>query len=437
MTANEFVRRRKNLMRMMTRRSVGIIPSAPVRLRNRDVDFPYRQDSDFLYLTGFSEPESVAVLMPGRGEGEFIMFCRERDAKKEIWHGRRAGPDGVVAEYGADEAFPIVNLDEILPGLLEKRPRVYYTMGRDEGFDQRVMGWVNKIRAQSRSGSHAPYEFVSLEYLLHDMRLYKSRTETATMKQAAEVSMRAHERAMRACRPGMNECEIEAELLHEFRRAGMVPAYPPIVGGGANSCILHYTENSAKLHAGDLLLIDAAAEFEGYASDITRTFPVDGRFSPAQREAYELVLEAHAAAIDSVKPGNRWNDPHDAAVKVLTKGMVHMGLLKGKPAKLIKNGDYRRYYMHRTGHWLGLDVHDVGEYRIDDEWRLLEPGMTMTIEPGIYIPARSRGAHKRWWNIGIRIEDDVQVTRDGCQVLTEGLVREPDQIERLMANARQ
>jgi Xaa-Pro aminopeptidase len=434
MTISEFVRRRKTLMRMMGDRGMAISPSAPVRLRNRDVDFPYRQDSDFLYLTGFSEPESVAVLVPGRAQGQFILFCRERDTNKEIWHGRRAGPEGAISQYGADDAFPIADIDEVLPGLLDQRARVYYILGRDDDFDRRVMGWINQIRARARAGGQPPYEFVSLEYLLHDMRLYKSQGEISAMKKAAAVSISAHERAMRVCRPGMNEYEIEAELLYEFRRAGLVPAYPPIVGGGVNGCILHYTENSAKLRNGDLLLIDAAAEFEGYASDITRTFPVNGRFNPAQREAYELVLEAQTAAISKVQPGNHWNDPHDAAVKVLTKGMVNMGLLKGKPAKLIRDGDYRRFYMHRTGHWLGLDVHDVGDYRIDDEWRLLEPSMTMTIEPGIYLPAGSRGLSKRWWNIGIRIEDDVQVTRDGHRVLTEDLVREPDAIEAFMSS---
>jgi Xaa-Pro aminopeptidase len=423
-------------MRMIGNRAVAIIPSAPVRLRNHDVDYPYRQDSDFLYLTGFPEPESVAVLMPGRGEGQFVLFCRKRDPKKETWHGRRAGPKGAVDGYGADDAFPIGDIDDILPGLLEQRVRIYYTMGRDEAFDHRLMGWIKRLRENSRSGIQAPHEFVSVEYLLHDMRLYKSRAETSAMKKAANASVSAHERAMRACRPGMHEYEIEAELLYEFHRAGMVPAYPPIVAGGANGCILHYTENAARLQDGDLLLIDAGAESEGYASDITRTFPVNGRFSSPQREAYELVLEAHGAAIEKVRPGNHWNDPHDAAVKVLTKGLIGLGLLKGKPAKLIKNGDYRKFYMHRTGHWLGLDVHDVGDYKIDEEWRLLEAGMTMTIEPGLYIPAKSR-VSKRWWTLGIRIEDNVQVTRESHQILTEPLPRDPEEIEALMSLSRQ
>ncbi len=433
MNTGEFVKRRKTLMRMMGNRGIAVIPSAPVRLRNRDVEYPYRQNSDLLYLTGFDEPDSVAVLIPGRSEGQFVLFCREQDPAKEIWHGRRLGLKGAVRQHAADDAFPIADIDDILPGLLEGRSRVYYAMGRDQDFDQRLMTWINQIRARTRSGGQSPHEFVSLEYLLHDMRLYKSKAETSAMKKAAAASSTAHERAMRVCRPGMYEYEIEAELLYEFRRAGMVPAYPPIVGGGANACILHYTENSAVLKDGDLLLIDAAAEFDGYAADITRTFPVGGRFTAAQREAYELVLEAHDAAIDKVRPGNHWNDPHDAAVKILTKGLIGMGLLKGRPAKLIKNGEYRRFYMHRTGHWLGLDVHDVGDYRFDETWRLFEPGMTMTIEPGVYIAA-DRRIPKRWWNIGIRIEDDVQVTQDGHLILTDLLIRKPDEIEAFMSS---
>lgn len=317
--------------------------------------------------------------------------------------------------------------------MLEHRERVFYTMGRNAEFDQRLLGWVNQIRGQTRSGSQPPQEFVSLEYLLHDMRLYKSRDEQSAMKKAAKVAVSAHQRAMKTCHPGMYEYEIEAELLHEFRRANMVPAYPSIVGGGENGCILHYTENSSVLNDGDLLLIDAGAENEGYASDITRTFPVNGTFSPAQRELYELVLEAQLAAIDKVKPGNHWNDSHEAAVKVLTRGLIHLGLLKGKPAQLIKEGKYRRFYMHRTGHWLGMDVHDVGDYQIDDKWRLLEPGMTLTVEPGLYIANESKGIAKKWWNIGIRIEDDVLVTSSGNQVLTGALVKHPSDIESLMA----
>jgi Xaa-Pro aminopeptidase len=416
--------------------SIAIIPSASTQLRNRDVEFPFRQDSDLLYLTGFNEPESVAVLIPGRKQGEYILFCRERDEEKEIWHGRRSGPLGAVERFSAHDAFPVADIDEILPGLLEQRKRVYYTLGRNIDFDQRLMGWVNQIRGQIRAGSHPPHEFVSLDYLLHDLRLYKSRSEIASMKKAAAISVTAHRRVMAVCRPGLYEYQIEAELLYEFYRAGTVPAYPSIVGGGANACILHYTENSATLNDGDLVLIDAGAEYEGYASDITRTIPVNGRFSAPQKELYELVLRAQKAAIKKVKPGNHWNDPHDAAVKVLTRGMVELGLLKGRPSKLIRDGEYRRFYMHRTGHWLGLDVHDVGDYRIDEDWRLLEPGMTLTVEPGIYIPRHSKGVSQQWWNMGIRIEDDVLVTPRGREVITAALPKDPDDIESIMADGR-
>jgi Xaa-Pro aminopeptidase len=437
MKSNEFARRRKFLVRLMGDESIAIIPSASMQLRNRDVEFPFRQDSDLLYLTGFNEPESVAVLIPDREQGEYILFCRERDEDKEIWYGRRSGPQGAVERFAADDAFPIADIDEILPGLLEQRKRVYYTLGRNIDFDQRLMGWVNHIRSQIRAGSHPPHEFVSLDYLLHDLRLSKSQSEIAFMKKAAAISIAAHRRVMSACRPGQKEHQIEAELLYEFYQAGTVPAYPSIVGGGPNACILHYTENSATLNDGDLVLIDAGAEFRGYASDITRTIPVNGRFSPAQKELYELVLQAQKAAIKKVKPGNQWNDPHDAAVKALTRGMVELGLLKGRPSKLIRDGEYRRFYMHRTGHWLGLDVHDVGDYRIDEDWRLFEPGMMLTIEPGIYIPKRSKGVSQQWWNIGIRIEDDVLVTPKGREVITAALPKHPDEIESIMAEGRQ
>ena len=433
-TKTEFNRRRKQLMRMMDKNSIAILPAAPVRIRNRDAEHAYRQDSDLLYLTGYPEPESVAVLAPGRKHGEFILFCRERDPEQETWHGRRTGLEGATADYGADDAFPIEDLDEILPGLLEDREKVYYTMGAQSDFDQKVIGWVNQIRNHSRSGHHPPREFAALDYLLHDMRLYKSRGEITRMRKAAQLSSKAHIRAMRGCKPGQWEYQVEAELLHEFRVSGMVPSYTPIVGGGANGCILHYIENDAKLRDGDLLLIDAGGELEGYAADITRTFPVNGHFSEAQRALYEIVLAANKAAIAKVKPGNHWDDPHCAAVKVITKGLKELGLLKGSVAKLVRDEAYKKFYMHRTGHWLGLDVHDVGDYKVDDEWRILEPGMALTIEPGIYIPAHAKGVRNRkWWDIGIRIEDDVVVTKEGCEVLSADAPKEVAEIEALMA----
>lgn len=434
----EFSHRRKRLMQMMGTGAIAILPTAPVRLRNRDAEYPYRADSDFYYLTGFPEPEAVAVLIPGRKQGEYILFCRERDLQQETWHGRRAGTEGATAQHGADDAFPISDINEILPGLLEKCERVYYTMGRYPDFDQRVMEWVNQIRNKSRAGTHAPHEFVALDHVLHEMRLFKSRAEIETMRRAAQISAAGHRRAMQACRPGMMEYQIEAELRYEFTRSGSAaPAYNPIVGGGANACILHYTENNESLNEGELLLVDAGAEFDCYAGDITRTYPVNGRFAPAQRALYEVVLAAQLAALDKVRPGNHWNDPHAAAVRVLTQGLIKLGLLKGRLNTLIKDEAYRRYYMHRTGHWLGMDVHDVGDYKIGDEWRVLEPGMVLTVEPGLYIPAGSKGVAKKWWNIGIRIEDDVRVTRSGHEVLSAGAPKTVAEIESWMAKGWQ
>jgi Xaa-Pro aminopeptidase len=428
----EFIRRRKQLMRMMGRDSIAIIPTAPERTRNRDVEFPFRADSDFYYLTGFPEPEAVAVLAPGRRHGEYLLFCRERDPQMETWTGRRAGTAGAVESWDADDAFPVGDIDDILPGLLERCDRVFYTMGNDPAFDRRILDWVNRLRRGGRAGTRAPDEFISLEHLLHDMRLYKSRSEVRVMRAAAKVACSGHRRAMQACRPGMHEYEIEAELLHEFRSAGMVPAYPSIVGGGENGCILHYTANASELQGGDLLLIDAGAEYDCYASDVTRTFPVSGRFSEAQKALYEVVLAAQLAAIKKVAPGNHWNAPHTAAVRVLTRGLIRLGILKGKPAELIRQEAYRRFYMHRTGHWLGMDVHDVGDYKVGGEWRVLEPGMVLTVEPGLYIPAGSRGVSRKWWNIGIRIEDDVLVTRDGHEVLSAAAPKTVAEIESAM-----
>jgi Xaa-Pro aminopeptidase len=403
-------------------------------VRNGDVHFPYRPDSDFYYLTGFPEPEALMVLVPGRLEGEFVLFCRERGPQQEVWHGRRAGLEGARTEYGADEAFPITEVDERLPGLLENQGRVFYSMGRRPDFDQRLMEWVNRVRAKARMGVRAPREYVALDHLIHEMRLIKSPAEIEVMRRAAQISAEAHRRAMEACRPGLTEYQIEAELMREFIRHGArAPAYPPIVGGGANACILHYTENSSDLRAGDLLLIDAGGEYDYYASDITRTFPVSGAFSPEQRAVYDLVLSAQQAAIDEVRPGNRWNQPHEAAVRVLTQGMLDLGWLEGELETLIADESYRRFYMHRTGHWLGMDVHDVGDYKVDGEWRTLAPGMVLTVEPGLYIPAGSEGVPERFWNIGVRIEDDVLVTAAGHEVLTRDAPKTIAEIEALMA----
>lgn len=432
MNAREHARRRQQLMQQMGEGGIAILPAAPERQRNRDVDHPYRQHSDFLYLTGFPEPEAVAVLVPGRPQGEYLLFCRERNAEMETWHGRRAGLEGACTNFGADDAFPITDLDDILPGLLENTERVYATMGHDPAFDRHLLDWVNRVRDKARAGITAPVEFIDLDHLLHEMRLIKSPAEIKLMRRAAEISAAAHVGAMRACRPGGNELDLEAELQYAFATGGARhAAYPSIVGSGANACILHYTENSARLRRGDLVLIDAGAEVEGYAADITRTFPVGARYSRAQRAVYELVLEAQQAAIEAVRPGNTWNAPHDAAVEVLAEGLVALGLLKGRPRTVINKGTYRRFYMHRTGHWLGLDVHDVGDYKVGGEWRLLEPGMTLTVEPGLYLPAGAKGVAPRWADIGVRIEDDVLVTAEGHEVLTAAAPKGVREIEAL------
>lgn len=433
----EFARRRRALMAEMEENSIAILPAAPERTRNRDVLHPYRQDSDFWYLSGFPEPEAVMVLVPGREHGEFVLFCRERDPKMEIWDGYRAGPEGAVETYGADDAFPISDIDEILPGLIEGRDRVYHDLGRDTDFDSQLMGWVNTIRAQVRTGAHPPGEFLALTHILHDMRLYKSAAELKVMRKAGEIAAAGHVRAMQTVKPGMYEYQLEAEYLHEFlQRGARSTAYPSIVGGGKNGCILHYIENSEKLKNGDLVLVDAGCELDCYASDITRTFPVNGKFNKHQQALYELVLESQYAAIDAVQPGNHWDQFHEAALYVLTQGMIDLGLLQGEFNELIETEAYRRFFMHRTGHWLGLDVHDVGDYKVHDAWRVLEPGMVLTVEPGLYVAADDKTVAEHWRGIGIRIEDDVAVTKTGHEVLTSDVPKNVADIETLMAEKR-
>lgn len=435
MKKDEFAKRRRQLMRMMGKEAIAILPAAPVRSRNGDVEYFYRPDSDFYYLTGFPEPEAVAVLLPGRPQGEYVLFVRERDTEREVWDGTRAGPEGVVRTHGADDAFPIQDIDEILPGLLERCSRVFYTMGTHPDFDQRVIGWVNRLRAQAKQGLHTPQEFVALDHPLHELRLFKSRDELAAMRRAARIACAAHRRALASTAPGRMEYEVMADILHEFHRNRADISYHPIVGSGPNSCVLHYRDNDRQMKDGELLLIDAGCEYQYYASDVTRTLPVGGRYKARQRDVYEIVLEAQKAAIAKVRPGCDWNDPHEAAVRTITRGLVRIGLLKGSVAKLIKDGAYRKFFMHRTGHWLGMDVHDVGEYKVGEQWRLLEPGMVTTVEPGIYIAPGSKGVGREWWGIGVRIEDDVVVTHGDPEVLTAAMPTDPDEIERLMAAA--
>ena len=430
-------RRARLIERMGT--GVAVIATAPERARNRDTHYGYRHDSYFYYLTGFAEPEAVLVLVAGDSPRS-ILFCREKNEEREIWDGWRHGPDAAREKFGFDEAHVYGELDAKLPDLLANQPRLHYVIGEDAGWDQRMMAALNAVRAQVRAGRQAPAELLDIRQPLDDMRLIKDLHEQALMRRAADISARAHRRAMQATRPGAMEYEIEAEILHEFRRSGSeAPAYGSIVAGGANACVLHYVSNDAELRGGDLLLIDAGCELGGYASDITRTWPVSGRFNAAQRDVYQLVLDSQTAAFAEVKPGARFIDYHDAAVRVLAQGMLDLGLLKGSLDEVIDKGDYRRFYMHRTGHWLGMDVHDAGEYRPrgggPNEWRTLEAGMVLTVEPGCYIrPADD--VPEAFWNIGIRIEDDVIVTTDGCDIYTAAAPKTVADIEAVMAEAR-
>lgn len=432
----EFSRRRKQLMAQLEPDSIAIVPSASEHIRNRDCEYQFRQDSDFYYLTGFSEPGAVLVLLPGRKHGQYILFCRDRDPAMELWNGYRAGPEGACETYGADDAFPISDINDILPGLIEGRERVYYAMGRHSEFDRNVMEWVNVIRSKVRAGAHPPGEFLDLDHLLHDLRLYKSAAELRIMRKAGKISAAAHVRAMEYCQPGKHEYQLEAEIQHKFGIEGArFPAYSSIVGSGKNGCILHYVENGDVIKDGDLVLIDAGCELEHYASDITRTFPANGKFSKEQKALYELVLKANLAAIKMIKPGNHWNQFHDATVKVITKGLLELGLLKGKLKTLIEKEAYSDFYMHRAGHWLGMDVHDVGDYKVGNQWRVLEEGMVMTVEPGIYVAPDNKKVAKKWRGIGIRIEDDVVVTKDGNDVITSAVPKSVKEIEAIMAKS--
>lgn len=408
---------------------VAVIPTAPERPRNRDSLYPYRFDSYFYYLTGFPEPEAVLVLVADGGGVKSLLFCRDKNEEREIWDGFRYGPDGAREAFGFDEAHSITRLDEMMPGLLADQPYLFFDLGADPSWDTRVVGWLNAVRAEVRNGVTAPEGIRDVRALLDDMRLIKDAHELATLRRAADISGAAHRRAMRATAPGRREYEIEAELLYEFRRQGaQAPAYTPIVAGGARACVLHYVANDAVLEEGSLLLIDAGCELDGYAADITRTFPVNGRFGPAQKDCYQIVLAAQAAAMERVRPGCCWNEPHEAALRVLAQGMLDLGLLKGSLDAVLESGAYKRFYMHKTGHWLGMDVHDAGDYKRGGQWRRLEPGMVLTVEPGLYIrPAGD--VPEALWNIGIRIEDDVCVTEAGCEILTSATPKTVAEIE--------
>ncbi|MDP2154064.1 MAG: aminopeptidase P N-terminal domain-containing protein [Methylotenera sp.] len=428
---NEFKARRHQLIKAMDD-GIAIIPTSPELIRNRDSHYPYRFDSYFYYLTGFKEPEALLVLVAGE-DSKSILFCRDKDIEREIWDGFRYGPDAAKHEFGFDQAYSFNALDELMPKLLANQPKLFYSLGADVAWDARVTSWLNQVKAQARSGASVPDCVNDVRKLVDEMRLYKSNYELDLMRQSAKIASRAHARAMQYVRAGQMEYEVEAEFLHEFYRSGaQAPAYTSIVAGGANACTLHYNANNGILEDGDLLLIDAGCELDGYASDITRTFPVSGKFSAAQRDIYDLVLAAQAAAIAQATPNNHWNSPHEAALDVLVQGFIDMKLCQGSKDAVFESGAYRQFYMHRTGHWLGLDVHDAGEYKDKaGDWRKLEAGMTLTVEPGCYIrPADNVPEH--FWNIGIRIEDDVLVTDGVCEVLTLDAPKSVADIEALM-----
>ncbi len=430
----EYAKRRKQLMQQVGQNGIVILKAAPSVARNHYHEYPFRQNSDFYYLTGFNEPEAVLVLAPKRKNGEFILFNRVRDREKEIWDGFRAGQEGARKTYGADEAFSIAELEKRLPDLLEGRAEVHCALGACASFDKIIINAVETVRSKVRSGVEAPSALLDIRPTIHEMRLIKSPAEIALMRKAAEIAADGHIRAMQFCKPGLNEFQLEAELTHEFQRQGARNhAYTPIIGSGANSCILHYINNDQPIKSGDLVLIDAGAEYQYYASDVTRTFPANGRFTEEQRAIYEIVLDAQLAGIKAVRPGTEWHKIEEIVVKVITQGLINVGLLKGKLNDLIKNQAYFPFYMHRSGHWLGLDTHDAGRYKVGDKWRKLAPGMIRTIEPGIYISSDTPGVAKRWHNIGIRIEDDVLVTANGNEVLSQNVPKQIHEIEALMA----
>ncbi|MDD5471721.1 MAG: aminopeptidase P N-terminal domain-containing protein [Sideroxydans sp.] len=412
-------------------KGIAVIPTAPEVARNADTHYDYRHDSHFYYLCGFPEPEAVMVLIAG-DRMQAILFCREKNAEREIWDGFRYGPDAAALHFGFDAAFPISQLDEKLVELMADQPTLYYPMGADSEWDARLLKMREAVKAKSRSGIQAPSHLRDVRELLNEMRLIKDSAELDIMRQAASISCEAHRRAMRFTRPGQFEYEVEAELLHEFCRHGARhPAYTSIVAGGANACTLHYVGNDAAMHDGELLLIDAGCELDGYAADITRTFPINGKFTPAQKDVYQIVLDAQMAAIAAARPGKLWDAPHLAALRVLAQGFIDLKLCQGSVESVLETESYKQFYMHRTGHWLGMDVHDVGEYKLDGKWRPLQSGMTLTVEPGCYIrPADN--VPQALWNIGVRIEDDVLITPHGNEVLTREAPKTVDQIEEEM-----
>ena len=439
LTQADFQERRDILAGEMGLRSIAIIATSPVALRNRDADYKYRADSSFFYLTGFAEPEAVAVIETFDTEEEgytYSLFCRERDREMEIWNGYRAGVDGAVDDYEADEAYAIDLLDEEILTKLQNKDKLFYRIGHNAEFDARVAKWIVTASGESRRGTSAPAQIMQLDRIVDEMRLHKDENEIELMQLASDISAEAHTLAMQKVRPGMMEYALEAELNYIFGKNGCVPSYNSIVGGGENACILHYVENDKELKDGDLVLIDAACEYQFYASDITRTFPVNGKFSPEQKALYNVVLDAQIAAINAVQIGNSYKEPHNVAVRILVQGLLDLGIMQGELEEIIQTESFRQFYMHGTGHWLGMDVHDVGTYKANGEWRAYEEGMVVTVEPGLYIAPDDETVDVKWRGIGIRIEDDVVATKNGPLVLTAKVVKTVEDIEALMAKAR-
>ena len=430
----EYAARRKDLMSMMADNSIAVIAAAPEKVRSKDTLYPYKQSTNFSYLSGFSEPCAVMLLIPNREQGECVLFCRDKDPLRETWDGLRLGPIEAKRALALDDAFPIDDIDDILPGLLEGKSHIYYSAGKDKAFDKQLIQWVDEVTLDKESDSEPCCEQVDLDHLLAELRLIKSAAEIKLMRKAADISAEAHCRAMRFCQPGQYEYQLQAEIEHQFMMSGATgPAYTSIVGGGKNACILHYIENQSALKSGDLVLIDAGCEYQNYAADITRTFPINGKFSTAQAAIYDIVLAAQAAAINCISPGVTYDQANKATIEVITQGLVDLGILKGDLDQLITEGAYREFYMHSVSHWLGMDVHDVGDYKINNQWRVYEAGMLLTIEPGIYIAADNQNVDKKWRGIAVRIEDDILVTKAGREVLTDGVPKQRDQIESLMA----
>ena len=432
--AGVFQARRAKFLQAIGEGGTAILPSAPVAMRSGDVEFIYRQDNDFYYLTGFEEPESIALFSPGHPEGEFVMFVRPRDKERETWTGKRAGVEGAMVEYGAAKAWVPEELEKVLPRYLEKSDRIYYPIGRNEKMDERVLKLVQSSSAMRPRIGSGPYAIVDPREFLHEARLRKEPTEMELMRKAAAISAEAHKAAMRKARGGMKEWQIEAEVDFAFRSRGAAgPSYPSIIASGPNAAILHHIENRREMRAGELLLIDAGCEYDFYASDITRTFPVGGKFNELQRQLYSIVLESQLKGIEKALPGARFDDPHEAALRVLIDGMRDLGLVKGSTEEVLEKGIYRRFYMHRTSHWLGMDVHDVGLYRVKGESRKLEPGMVLTVEPGLYIDEDCEEAPPHLRGIGIRIEDDVLITEGGHEIITAATPKSIADVEALTA----